>query len=693
METTKEAQAKKLKINSTNVKSFLFTSNKKLNKLETEKKRLIDLGEKEEKFKQKEKRIESPNKGKGPLGNIASFVLAGPMSIFDKIKEFLGIMFLGMLVNNLPIIIQKIKDFFNNPFIQGTLKVFQEMGKGLWEIIKTTITFAATTQKTITQNITKIKKDTDDLLKTFGFLEDDINKDIANLKSNQGQNKPPSPSGAPPAPKTGISQRSSANPTPQTKTQSVPVPVPQAHAEGGTVKKPKIKLQSFASGGTVKPKPAPTSNSKSTSFSKQETGKAKKSRKDISYFSNFNQTVKELSENATNSIKNNTIYEEMVNNFKKLTDMMGGDKKDKKTTTTPSTNPGGQSPPGIDLSIDVDPKDHIGYVGETGASKGPHIHIEDYATAGAPIPDSVKSSILVAGKPMTSGTRTSEIGWRWGKMHQGEDWDQNWNGKPISLTGGLKYVDFKPMGSDPRFDGYGNVTVIQAPNGKKYFLGHLSKGPKNIKELRKRQLEKQTQNVSQNIADYNITKKTQTGQASFYGGPTDTEWEGRRTAGGDIFNSNLMTAASNTFAMGTIVKVTNVKNKKYVIVKVNDTGGFGKLGRVLDLSYGAMKVLGGVGSGVIDVEIEVLNKKQVQKAGPAVPARLQKVSANFEGIGSNKSQNAFLPLNSGETAMVAFLMTQQVIQPYGIPVPMPQKSPAPVSSGPPALASGWENLG
>ena len=72
------------------------------------------------------------------------------------------------------------------------------------------------------------------------------------------------------------------------------------------------------------------------------------------------------------------------------------------------------------------------------------------------------------------------------------------------------------------------------------------------------------------------------GVASWYG----ERFHNKRTASGEIFNMNAMTCASNTHKMGTKLLVTNKANGKSVVVKVNDTGGFKKYGRTLDLSRG-----------------------------------------------------------------------------------------------------------
>lgn len=89
------------------------------------------------------------------------------------------------------------------------------------------------------------------------------------------------------------------------------------------------------------------------------------------------------------------------------------------------------------------------------------------------------------------------------------------------------------------------------------------------------------------------------GTASWYG------WEsGNRTAMGTRFNPMGLTAAHRTLPLPTRVKVTNLKNKRSVIVTVNDRGPFVR-GRLIDLSYGAAKVLRL--NGLAPVEVEALN--------------------------------------------------------------------------------------
>ncbi len=89
---------------------------------------------------------------------------------------------------------------------------------------------------------------------------------------------------------------------------------------------------------------------------------------------------------------------------------------------------------------------------------------------------------------------------------------------------------------------------------------------------------------------------------SYYG----RGFHGKKTASGEVFNQNAMTAASNSHKMGTKLKVTNVVTGKSVIVKINDTGGFAKYGRRLDLSKGAFARIAPLSQGICKVKIERL---------------------------------------------------------------------------------------
>lgn len=99
-----------------------------------------------------------------------------------------------------------------------------------------------------------------------------------------------------------------------------------------------------------------------------------------------------------------------------------------------------------------------------------------------------------------------------------------------------------------------------------------------------------------------IVTSTLTGMASWYG----PGFHGRRSASGEVFNQNDLTAAHRTLPFGTRVRVTNVSTGQSVVVRINDRGPFGH-GRVIDLSAAAASNIGLRASGVARVQLEVLS--------------------------------------------------------------------------------------
>ena len=91
------------------------------------------------------------------------------------------------------------------------------------------------------------------------------------------------------------------------------------------------------------------------------------------------------------------------------------------------------------------------------------------------------------------------------------------------------------------------------------------------------------------------------GDASWYGPGLN----GNKTANGDTFDMYGMSAAHKKLPFGTIVVVTNEKNGKSVIVRINDRGPF-VAGRIIDMSYGAAYMLDMIRSGVVPVKIEII---------------------------------------------------------------------------------------
>lgn len=106
-----------------------------------------------------------------------------------------------------------------------------------------------------------------------------------------------------------------------------------------------------------------------------------------------------------------------------------------------------------------------------------------------------------------------------------------------------------------------------------------------------------------------VTACSSAATASWYG----KGFEGNLTASGYIYDSDQLTCASNEYPFGTVLKVTNRKNKNSVVVVVTDRGGFEKYGRKIDLSRAAFKKLAVSGHGLLNVDIEVLSKKYTFK--------------------------------------------------------------------------------
>jgi rare lipoprotein A len=93
----------------------------------------------------------------------------------------------------------------------------------------------------------------------------------------------------------------------------------------------------------------------------------------------------------------------------------------------------------------------------------------------------------------------------------------------------------------------------------------------------------------------------ETGVASWYG----QEFQGNTTASGEVYDLNGLTAAHPTLPFGTTVRVTNLKNRKNILLRINDRGPY--IGRrLIDVSWAAAKHLGFVNSGLTRVRVQVV---------------------------------------------------------------------------------------
>jgi len=95
---------------------------------------------------------------------------------------------------------------------------------------------------------------------------------------------------------------------------------------------------------------------------------------------------------------------------------------------------------------------------------------------------------------------------------------------------------------------------------------------------------------------------TEEGNASWYGEP----FHGRRASNGEVYDMYKLTAAHRTLPFETMVRVTNVRNGKFTVVRITDRGPFVD-NRIIDLSLAAAREIESVGPGVVPVRVEVLS--------------------------------------------------------------------------------------
>ena len=118
------------------------------------------------------------------------------------------------------------------------------------------------------------------------------------------------------------------------------------------------------------------------------------------------------------------------------------------------------------------------------------------------------------------------------------------------------------------------------------------------------------------------TAFSQTGKASWYG----PGFHGRKTANGERFDMNTLTAAHRTLPISSYVRVTNLANGKSVVVRINDRGPYHG-NRVMDLSKAAAQELGFIRTGTAQVKIEQITtdapsrKEQNRRSGIVTDAK------------------------------------------------------------------------
>jgi len=182
--------------------------------------------------------------------------------------------------------------------------------------------------------------------------------------------------------------------------------------------------------------------------------------------------------------------------------------------------------------------------------------------------------------------------------------------KPILMTVILSLMSFEIFATETKFDDsieeiiktY-NVEKFEVKDPSKpippYLLDDSGSSKKSIKPIKSSLPKKEFK-----MTNVKNGKFVTYGTASWYG----NQFHGRKTASGERYNMYAMTAAHNKLPFGTKVKVTCIATGKSVIVRVNDTGSFGKkYNRAIDLSYAAAKALDMVDRGITKVKLEVVS--------------------------------------------------------------------------------------
>jgi rare lipoprotein A len=135
------------------------------------------------------------------------------------------------------------------------------------------------------------------------------------------------------------------------------------------------------------------------------------------------------------------------------------------------------------------------------------------------------------------------------------------------------------------------------------------------------------------------TKPYQVGTASWYG----QVFEGKPTASGEPYDMYDMTAAHLTLPMGSYVRVTNLRNGRAVVVRVNDRGPIVP-GRIIDLSYGAAQALQFKARGLQRVRLDLVNASPVRnsqaKLGASKPSPTKPA---YQTVAENRPTVAKLP--------------------------------------------------
>jgi hypothetical protein len=290
-----ENQVQNLKLNVTNIKSYLINSNKELRSLKIQKKNLFTRLEKQKDIRVKESKLEAKNLGIGAgFSRIMGAVTAPARSIFDKILDFLGLIVLGILVQKLPTIIAKIDEFFNSDFIKAVGNVFKTIGSGFKKLGELIDLLTPQKQKELDNELKLIGDEADSDLKLADQADRDIFELEKELNKRENNKQTPTPT-MPMAPMAPGSMYPA--PTPQVPTSTSKPQEPQKFSKGGTVQ-----------GTDQKTQPA---------YTPRKSGALKQSERGMSAgFEDFSLAVDSINQTTQRDEKNVMALAELSKNFR-----------------------------------------------------------------------------------------------------------------------------------------------------------------------------------------------------------------------------------------------------------------------------------------------------------------------------------------------------------------------------------------
>ncbi len=146
---------------------------------------------------------------------------------------------------------------------------------------------------------------------------------------------------------------------------------------------------------------------------------------------------------------------------------------------------------------------------------------------------------------------------------------------------------------------------------------------------------------SYKIKDVKYTPKSnfsykEEGLASWYG----PGFDGKKTANGETFDMESISAAHKTLQMPCVAKVTNLENGKVLMVRINDRGPFHKDNRIIDLSKAAAEKLGFKEKGVAKVRVEVMTEESIQLAANCQGKEVSALQRELKLAQNNKQKRS-----------------------------------------------------